>query len=466
MKIPSLPTNPKILIARGDAMGDVILSTTLIKPLKKKFPNCKIYYLVKKEYFSLLDQIPEIEGLIDDSMPYDTQDQSLTQIYSLGKELRAHNFDIFIGLWEKFRYALTSKIANIPIRIGHGIGLTNKLLYTHYQKTDPLEYTKHQAEWNLSLLQLLNIHSPEEPCYIQISDTAIKKNDLIYPALKSKYCCICLDAKTDQKKITTEQYTSVIKYLTTEKKISVVLIGQEKKSDNPEKIINNIKEHSFPIINLVGKLNLVETAAVISKSILYFGPDTGLAHLAAAFNKSAIIYFLNKTQNPMRWGPWQTPHIILKSAPNCIEPCDSITCQKSTCRNLNEKELNKSFNIFLPKKSDINKKEPIHSSDENLYRLKKGLNIGIIGEIDPKTWETLHNNNWQIFSLEKNISIRKLARLIIKNNINLLLLFRNPYKIKYWLAQKIASNSMHFYTKIEKANNLNEFNAIINKLKT
>ena len=69
-KIENTPNNPRILLARGDALGDVVCSTVVIKQLKKRYPDCQIFYLIKPNYISLLKDIPEIEGFIEDNLPY------------------------------------------------------------------------------------------------------------------------------------------------------------------------------------------------------------------------------------------------------------------------------------------------------------------------------------------------------------------------------------------------------------
>ncbi|RKP44947.1 glycosyltransferase family 9 protein [Trinickia fusca] len=57
-----------------------------------------------------------------------------------------------------------------------------------------------------------------------------------------------------------------------------------------------------PVLNLVGQLTLGETAETIRRAKLYIGPDTGVTHIAAACGTPTLALF--GPSNPVRWGPW------------------------------------------------------------------------------------------------------------------------------------------------------------------
>ena len=54
----------KILISRPDRIGDVILSTPCLKPLRQKYPNAVIYFLVQKHLIPILNGIEFIDEVI------------------------------------------------------------------------------------------------------------------------------------------------------------------------------------------------------------------------------------------------------------------------------------------------------------------------------------------------------------------------------------------------------------------
>jgi len=54
----------KILIVRLSSIGDIILSTPLVRSLKEKFPDSKIDYLIKAEYIDLIKNNPHLNEII------------------------------------------------------------------------------------------------------------------------------------------------------------------------------------------------------------------------------------------------------------------------------------------------------------------------------------------------------------------------------------------------------------------
>ncbi len=60
-------------------------------------------------------------------------------------------------------------------------------------------------------------------------------------------------------------------------------------------------------INLCGTLTLAQTADLISRAVLFVGPDTGITHIAASTGTPTIALF--GPSNPVKWGPWPSNHI-------------------------------------------------------------------------------------------------------------------------------------------------------------
>ena len=57
-------SNKKILITRLDSIGDVVLSTPILKPLKRRFPGATISYLVSSYAKDIIDENPYISEVI------------------------------------------------------------------------------------------------------------------------------------------------------------------------------------------------------------------------------------------------------------------------------------------------------------------------------------------------------------------------------------------------------------------
>jgi len=90
----------KILIVRLSSLGDILLSTPLIRSLKKKYPHVQVDFLLRKEYSDLLINNPYISSLL----LFDRSDK--VKNIHLKKELKKNNYDLIIDLQNNLRSAL------------------------------------------------------------------------------------------------------------------------------------------------------------------------------------------------------------------------------------------------------------------------------------------------------------------------------------------------------------------------
>ncbi|OGW24279.1 MAG: hypothetical protein A2X55_04960 [Nitrospirae bacterium GWB2_47_37] len=97
------------------------------------------------------------------------------------------------------------------------------------------------------------------------------------------------------------------------KKIHFILLGGKEDFESGEYLRSNFAGH---IINLCGKTNIIESAAAISKSVLYIGNDTGIMHLAASMDIPCVCIF-SARNNPGKWEPYGNRHVILRKDIDC-----------------------------------------------------------------------------------------------------------------------------------------------------
>ncbi len=121
-----LKPNPRILISRMKFIGDVILTTPLIRAIRERYPGGYLGYLGEKEAVSLLENNP----CLDEIIPFDFSRPSIIEQPSVIHRLRKRKFDVFIDLFSNPRSALLAFASGASVRIGkdsRGRGA----LYTH-----------------------------------------------------------------------------------------------------------------------------------------------------------------------------------------------------------------------------------------------------------------------------------------------------------------------------------------------
>lgn len=438
----------KILIARNDAIGDLVLSTAIIKPLKQAYPQAKLYYLVNKSYADIISNIPEINGVISDPLPYSFSIKQLPQIYRFAKQIQAEKFDLFLGLWEAPKNAWLSFFANIPKRIGRSDYPINRLLYTHRIFMNPRDYTTHQVLNNLACLKPLNIAVDFPSLYLPKDS---KQNELLFnrfPTLKKPYCCIHMGSGAITRRLTDAHFISIINYLN-QKIGSVVLLGSEHEREHTQAIVTKINNPQ--IFNLVGHINLLELRSVIAESQLFVGADSGPIHIAAAYQTPSVGYYITRIQNCLKMGPWHAKHRMVITQSSCQKKCNPSECKDAVCRNeLNLQELYSAIDAMCDQKQIAQFQTP---QDWHRYWATKTLKIGIVGEpdIELKNYLQTHQIRYQILS--PKAALKESARIVAQNDINILIVYRLWDRIKFEFVRTLASNFSQFYAKLIYAKN-------------
>jgi len=82
------------------------------------------------------------------------------------------------------------------------------------------------------------------------------------------------------------------------------------------------------VLDLAGKTDLIELAAVLSRAALVVSVDTGPMHLAAALGRPVVAVF--GPTNPVRTGPYGPGHTLVTARLDC-QPCYRRRCRHLRC---------------------------------------------------------------------------------------------------------------------------------------
>lgn len=130
----------RILIARTDDLGDVILTLPLAVAIKKRLPEVELTFLVRPYISHLVERIAEIDRTI-----------TLPETGRAGEIFRQEKPDAIIFAWPEFRLAYEAARAHVDVRIGTGYrwfsGLFTRWVYDKRKKGD-----SHEAEFELNML--------------------------------------------------------------------------------------------------------------------------------------------------------------------------------------------------------------------------------------------------------------------------------------------------------------------------
>lgn len=256
----------KFLIIRFSSIGDIVLTTPVVRCLKQQVDEVEIHYLTKIQFAEILQPNPNIFKI------HILKDNLQDTI----KELKTEQFDYIIDLHNNIRtYRLKQKFG-IPA--------------FSFEK---LNYEK----WlivNFKINKLPNVHIVDR--YLETLNVFDVKNDnkgLDYYILSKDeintlpsyfsngFIAFVIGANHYTKKLPVEKIISVCNKID----LPIILLGGKGDEIDGNIIANSTGEK---IYNCCGKYNISQTASIIKQARLVITPDTGMMHIASAFHKRIV----------------------------------------------------------------------------------------------------------------------------------------------------------------------------------
>jgi len=339
--------NLKILVIKLSAVGDVLLITPSLKALREKYPLAKIVCLVGKEARQILQSCPYADELI----VYDPQQKHKRwwKLWKLGKVLRQHNFDKVIDFQNNRKSHLLSFLSFCPERYGYRNKKWGFLLSCGIKDDQgPMPAVEHQFrildEIGVSLSGIPELQmwpSKEDSRYVQ----EVLDSFWIAPSTRLVGVNISASARWLTKNWPIV-YIAKLCDLLAVKNVRVFLTGLEKDKETAQKILKSAK--SKPI-DLTGKTNILQLAALIKKASVFVTPDSASMHVAAAM-KTPFVALFGPT-DPFRHLPPSSRHKVIYLKSDCA-PCYQGQCAIKThlcMENITPEQVLSDVESFLTK---------------------------------------------------------------------------------------------------------------------
>ncbi len=258
----------KFLIIRFSSIGDIVLTTPVIRCLKQQVPDAEVHYLTKKTFSGIADHNPHIDKL-------HLLDHSLDEIIEV---LKAEQFDYVIDLHRNLRTLKVKKALGVKSFSFNKLNV-RKWLLTNF-KIDQMPKV-HIVDRYMETVKSFGAKNDEKGLeYFIPKEDKIKLHDLPMPH-QLAYIGIVIGAALNTKKLPLHKLQELCSSIDH----PIVLLGGPEDKANGELIaaVDPIK-----IYNSCGKFRLNESADLIKKAKVIISHDTGLMHIATAFKKPVI----------------------------------------------------------------------------------------------------------------------------------------------------------------------------------
>jgi ADP-heptose:LPS heptosyltransferase len=264
----------KILIIRFSSIGDIVLTSPVIRCLKNQLPqNSQVHYLTKPSFESLLNENPYCDRLW-------LLKPSLNETIN---EIKAQKFDYIIDLHNNLRTFIIKKRCAVPSFSFDKLNF-KKFLVTRF-KINKLPQI-HIVDRYFKTIDKLGVINDEEG----LDYFFPAKEDTIYQKAKDlkglNFISMAIGGQHSTKKMPVHK----LKEIVTASNYKIAVLGGKE-----DVTVANELEVQFPekVINLAGKLSLHESAGVVSLSKGIITHDTGMMHIAAALKRPVLAVWGN-----------------------------------------------------------------------------------------------------------------------------------------------------------------------------
>ena len=328
-----------IALIRLDEMGDFVIFSSILRPLREAFPQARIVLFMTAWVAPLAELCP----YVDEIVPVPSQGSKLRSFLRgpfhalrfAAARLTGH-FDLVVnargdrdtrnaGLLAAF--SLAPYVVGFPASAEPVKTIMNRGHDRFYTHLLPVRAAVHEIERTREILRFLNVPDPYPAPELWLSDSDRAE------ALDLSRChpliCLGIHSGLDRRRWPLERYQELVRLLAPIADFKFLVVGSP--HDYPAGEL--LRPALGPaLLNLAGKTSLRASAAAIDHCSLYIGSDSGPMHLAAALGKPVIEISCHPAtgdpahfQSPRRFAPLTNPAIVLApqfALPPCRESCE------------------------------------------------------------------------------------------------------------------------------------------------
>lgn len=297
----------KLLVIRFSSIGDIVLTTPVLRCIKKQLPGTELHFLTKERYRSILEANPYVDKII-------TLGLSKTLMMH---QLKTEEYDAIIDLHHNLRtWEVKRALKGVPAYSFHKLNWQKWLMTACKINRLPQQHIVDRYLATTSGFGVMN--DGEGLDYFIPGEQHVKANDLPL-SHQMGYVALVIGAAHATKQLPADRCIELCRRIS----LPVVLLGGKVDFARGEEIS---RHDPIKVYNACGKFSLHESADLIRKSLLVITPDTGLMHIAAAFKKPIISIWGNTIpafgMTPY-YGRHQVPQHLSEVQLGC-RPCSKI----------------------------------------------------------------------------------------------------------------------------------------------
>lgn len=309
-----LSTITRLLVIKPRAIGDVVLSTVVLKNLRLAMPKAQIDFLTERLSREVIEGNPHVDNLI----VYDVKKESGLELLM---SVRRRNYDLVIDLFGNPRTAILTLWSGARYRVGYRFTWRQ---YCYNIVVEPRGGEVHNTEFNLDALRAIGVPTISREIEFPIDRASEQFAEEFYSReqLTGSRFVVALNPGGGwyTKRWRIPQFAALGDALVKEYGAVILLVwGPGEEND-----IHELRAAmSHPSI-LLPRTSLKQLGAILKRCDLVVTNDSGPMHIAAAVKKPVVAIF--GPTDPLLQGPVGLQNEIVRN-----ERLDCLCCNYTDC---------------------------------------------------------------------------------------------------------------------------------------
>jgi lipopolysaccharide heptosyltransferase II len=317
----------RVLVVRLRSIGDTVLITPALHALRRFVPHAEIDVLLEDWVAPLLEGSTDCDRIITTK-----RHASLAARVGLARELRAARYDVAFNLHGGPTATLLIRASGATHRIG---AANYQFAHLHNHLVPPGHLIwggekTHAVEHHLALVGWAGVPvNRRAPTRLTVTDHAAQNLEAKLrkeagDGFSKPFAVIHPAAAFESKRWATANFARLAEHVTARGLTPIAVAAPHE-----AKIIKSLKtEARVPVLSFTD-LSLPEIKALLARSSLFVGNDSGIAHIAAALRLPVVVIF--GSSDIACWRPWtpinEEASATLRAEMPCA-PCPGYTCTK------------------------------------------------------------------------------------------------------------------------------------------
>lgn len=268
------PARMKVLVIRLSSIGDIVLTTPILRAIKEQLPDTELHFLTKKAN----EQVVACNPHLDKVHIYDSQNKKF-----LFKALQAEKFDAVIDLQKNYR---SKQVVHTLKVVSSSFNKLNFLKWMCVRMKLNFLPDVHIVERYFDAVLDLGVLNDQKGLEFFIPKDSEFDEDDFPMVFEDGFVAVVLGGQHETKRIPASKIVEIASILHK----PIMLLGGKDVANVGDEIVATLGDRAY---NGCGKYSLYHSCSILNQADCVITGDTGLMHIAAAFHKPIAVLWGN-----------------------------------------------------------------------------------------------------------------------------------------------------------------------------